>query len=181
MAIQFAHNTQAQLDTRNLNVYINGAQILKDVNVSIPKNKITCIIGPSGCGKSTLLRTFNRLNDRVEGLKMNGEVNLGENNILEAGSSKLSEVRRNIGLVPQHPCPLPMSIYDNVAYGCRISWHPQQKKARQHRRALPESSRSLGGSERQTEDSCFQVERRSAAAPLPCQKPCRRTKLPPRR
>lgn len=78
MAIQFAHNTQAQLDTRNLNVYINGAQILKDVNVSIPKNKITCIIGPSGCGKSTLLRTFNRLNDRVEGLKMNGEVNLGE-------------------------------------------------------------------------------------------------------
>ena len=128
MAIQFAHNTQAQLDTRNLNVYINGAQILKDVNVSIPKNKITCIIGPSGCGKSTLLRTFNRLNDRVEGLKMNGEVNLGENNILEAGSSKLSEVRRNIGLVPQHPCPLPMSIYDNVAYGCRIHGIHNRKK-----------------------------------------------------
>ena len=128
MAIQFAHNTQAQLDTRNLNVYINGAQILKDVNVSIPKNKITCIIGPSGCGKSTLLRTFNRLNDRVEGLKMNGEVNLGENNILEAGSSKLSEVRRNIGLVPQRPCPLPMSIYDNVAYGCRIHGIHNRKK-----------------------------------------------------
>lgn len=128
MAIQFAHNTQAQLDTRNLNVYINGAQILKDVNVSISKNKITCIIGPSGCGKSTLLRTFNRLNDRVEGLKLNGEVNLGENNILEAGSSKLSEVRRNIGLVPQHPCPLPMSIYDNVAYGCRIHGIHNRKK-----------------------------------------------------
>ncbi len=86
MAIQFAHNTQAQFNTRNLNVYINGAQILKDVNVSIPKNKITCIIGPSGCGKSTLLRTFNRLNDRVEGLKMNGEVNLGKNNILKAAA-----------------------------------------------------------------------------------------------
>ena len=95
----FAHEAHTQLDTKNLNVYINGAQILKDVNVRIPKNKITCIIGPSGCGKSTLLRTFNRLNDRVEGLKMNGEVNLGENNILKASSSKLSEVRRNIGLV----------------------------------------------------------------------------------
>ncbi len=96
MAIQFAHNTQAQLDTRNLNIYTNGAQILKDVNVSIPQNKITCIIGPSGCGKSTLLRTFNRLNDRVEGLKMNGEVNLGENNILEEGSAE--EVFKN----PKH-------------------------------------------------------------------------------
>ena len=93
-----------------------------------PKGKITCIIGPSGCGKSTLLRTFNRLNDRVEGLKMNGEVNLGDNNILEASSSKLSEVRRNIGLVPQRPCPLPMSIYDNVAYGCRIHGIRNKKK-----------------------------------------------------
>ena len=109
MTTKFVHNNHAQLDTKNLNVYINGAQILKDVNVSIPKGKITCIIGPSGCGKSTLLRTFNRLNDRVEGLKMNGEVNLGDNNILKASSSKLSEVRRNIGLVPQRPCPLPMS------------------------------------------------------------------------
>ena len=80
MTTKFVHNNHAQLDTKNLNVYINGAQILKDVNVSIPKGKITCIIGPSGCGKSTLLRTFNRLNDRVEGLKMNGEVNLGNNN-----------------------------------------------------------------------------------------------------
>ena len=128
MTTKFVHNDHAQLDTKNLNVYINGAQILKDVNVSIPKGKITCIIGPSGCGKSTLLRTFNRLNDRVEGLKMNGEVNLGDNNILEASSSKLSEVRRNIGLVPQRPCPLPMSIYDNVAYGCRIHGIRNKKK-----------------------------------------------------
>ena len=70
MNTMFAHEAHTQLDTKNLNVYINGAQILKDVNVRIPKNKITCIIGPSGCGKSTLLRTFNRLNDRVEGLKI---------------------------------------------------------------------------------------------------------------
>lgn len=125
---KFAHDKEAQLDTKNLNVYINGSQILKDVNVSIPKNKITCIIGPSGCGKSTLLRTFNRLNDHVDGLKMKGEVNLGDCNILAAGSSKLSELRRNIGLVPQRPCPLPMSIYDNVAYGCRIHGIRNKKK-----------------------------------------------------
>lgn len=125
---KFAHDATAQLDTKDLNVYINGEQILKNVNVRIPKNKITCIIGPSGCGKSTLLRTFNRLNDRVEGLKMKGEVNLGKDNILDASSSKLSELRRNIGLVPQRPCPLPLSIYDNVAYGCRIHGIHNKKK-----------------------------------------------------
>ena len=117
---KFAHPVDASLNTKDLNVSINGNPILRHVNVNSPKNKITCIIGPSGCGKSTLLRTFNRLNDSVEGLKMNGEVNMGGTNILSANSNKLSELRRNIGLVPQRPCPLPMSIYDNVAYGCRI-------------------------------------------------------------
>lgn len=117
---KFTHLTNARLSTKDLNVYINGNHILKNVNVNIPKNRITCIIGPSGCGKSTLLRTFNRLNDSVEGLKMKGEVNLGGANILSVNSSKLSDLRRNIGLVPQRPCPLSMSIYDNVAYGCRI-------------------------------------------------------------
>ena len=107
---KFAHATGARLQTRHLNVYIHGAHILKDINVEIPRNKITCIIGPSGCGKSTLLRTFNRLNDNIEGLRMTGEVTFDGTNILRAGSSRLSELRRNIGLVPQRPCPLPMSI-----------------------------------------------------------------------
>lgn len=117
---KFVHAVEEQLETKDLNVYINGTHILKNVNVKIPKNKITCIIGPSGCGKSTLLRTFNRLNDGVEGMKMTGEVNLGKYDILTANRGQLSELRRNIGLVPQRPCPLPMNIYDNVAYGCRI-------------------------------------------------------------
>ena len=125
---KFAHTNKGQLGTNALNVYINGSHILKDVSVDIPKNKITCIIGPSGCGKSTLLRTFNRLNDRVEGLKVSGEVNLGDDNILSADSTKLTEMRRNIGLVPQRPCPLPMSIYDNIAYGCRIHGIRSRKK-----------------------------------------------------
>ena len=117
---KFTHESDALLSTHDLNVYIGDAHILKNVTVNMPKNKITCIIGPSGCGKSTLLRTFNRLNDSVEGLRMDGSVTLGSHDVLGAGSSSLSELRRNIGLVPQRPCPLPMSIYDNLAYGCRV-------------------------------------------------------------
>ena len=137
---KFAHASRARLQTHHLNVYIHGAHILKDINVEIPRNKITCIIGPSGCGKSTLLRTFNRLNDSVEGLRMTGEVTFDGTNILKAGSSRLSELRRNIGLVPQRPCPLPMSIYDNVAYGCRIhgirNRHQQNQIVRHYLRAV---------------------------------------------
>ena len=103
------------IEVRGLNIHI-----LKDVNVTIPKNKITCIIGPSGCGKSTLLRTFNRIIDTTEGVKISGDVLLGDHNIVKSHGSDLIELRRHIGLVPQRPCPLPMSIYDNIAYGCRI-------------------------------------------------------------
>ena len=118
---KFTRNeADTQLATQDLNIYINNAHILKNVNVAIPKNKITCIIGPSGCGKSTLLRTFNRLIDATEGVKISGSVNLGHQNLVEASKSDVVELRRHIGLVPQRPCPLPMSIYDNIAYGCRI-------------------------------------------------------------
>ena len=125
---KFAHEDNLRLDTHDLNVTIKGQPILKNVNVEIPKNKITCIIGPSGCGKSTLLRTFNRLNDDVEGMRINGKVNIGSHDILKASSSQLTDLRRNIGLVPQRPCPLPMSIYDNITYGCRIHGITNRKK-----------------------------------------------------
>jgi len=108
------------LEVRNLNIHIGDVHILKDVNVTIPKNKITCIIGPSGCGKSTLLRTFNRIIDTTEGVKIDGDVLFGNYNIVKSHGSRLIELRRHIGLVPQRPCPLPMSIFDNIAYGCRI-------------------------------------------------------------
>lgn len=104
----------------NLNVSINGNHILKDVSLKIPKNKITCIVGPSGCGKSTLLKTFNRIIDMTEGVKISGKIMLGGENVANMSFNDLTEIRRRIGLVPQRPCPLPMSIYDNIAYGCRI-------------------------------------------------------------
>jgi phosphate transport system ATP-binding protein len=88
------------LEVRNLNIHIGDVHILKDVNVTIPKNKITCIIGPSGCGKSTLLRTFNRIIDTTEGVKIDGDVLFGNHNIVKSRGSRLIELRRHIGLVP---------------------------------------------------------------------------------
>ena len=125
---KFPHPENLRLSTHALSVYIGGNPILKLVNVEIPKNKITCIIGPSGCGKTTLLRTFNRLVDTIEGVKLEGVVMLGEHDIVRAGASESTEIRRLIGLVPQRPCPLPMSIYDNIAYGCRIHGISGRKK-----------------------------------------------------
>ncbi|MBQ9664985.1 MAG: phosphate ABC transporter ATP-binding protein [Bacteroidaceae bacterium] len=125
---KFKRLPDTHLATHNLNIHIGKAHILKDVNVEIPQNKITCIIGPSGCGKTTLLRTFNRLVDSIEGVKIDGTVNLGNQDIISAKPSEMTELRRNIGLVPQRPCPLPMSIYDNIAYGCRIHGVRGKKK-----------------------------------------------------
>jgi phosphate transport system ATP-binding protein len=104
----------------SLNVSIEGQSILKNINVSFPVNKITCIVGPSGCGKSTLLRCLNRLTENIDGFTINGSVLIDGQDIVTADDEHLIELRRHVGLVPQRPCPLPMSIYDNVAYGCRI-------------------------------------------------------------
>ena len=111
---------QAPLSVRDLSVAIGGNPILRQVNLTFPRNRITCIIGPSGCGKSTLLKTLNRMHYNVEGLQVSGSVLLGTHDVIRANDQELLELRRNIGLVPQKPCPLPMSIFDNVAYGCRI-------------------------------------------------------------
>lgn len=110
----------ARLEVRHLDLSIGGQPILKNIDLQIPENKITCIIGPSGCGKSTLLKSFNRLVDSIEGVRTEGSVMLGDRDVLRSDGAELIELRRRIGLVPQRPCPLPMSIFDNVAYGCRI-------------------------------------------------------------
>lgn len=108
------------MSVRDLSLSIEGQPILKQINLEFPKNDITCIIGPSGCGKSTLLKCLNRLTDNMDNVSTSGGVYVGEQNILTAKEAELLELRRRIGLIPQRPCPLPMSIYDNVAYGCRI-------------------------------------------------------------
>ena len=110
----------SRLEVRGLSLSIGGKSILQEVSVELPKNKITCIIGPSGCGKSTLLKSLNRLTDSIEGVSIEGDILLGGRSIVRCSGAELIELRRRIGLVPQRPCPLPMSIFENVAYGCRI-------------------------------------------------------------
>lgn len=104
------------IEVKNLNIHIKNAHILKDVNVTLPERQITCIIGPSGCGKTTLLRTLNRLIDSTEGVRLAGQVLVDGQDIIRSGA-EITELRRRIGLVSQRPCPLPMSIFNNVAYG----------------------------------------------------------------
>lgn len=116
------------LIVENLNLSIEGNHILKNVNLTFPNNKITCIVGPSGCGKSTLLKTLNRLHETTDYLEVDGRVLLDGKDIITARDTDLIDLRRRIGLVPQKPCPLPMSIYENVAYGCRIHGLHRRKK-----------------------------------------------------
>ncbi|MBQ6276236.1 MAG: phosphate ABC transporter ATP-binding protein [Bacteroidales bacterium] len=129
------------IEIQNLNLYIKGAHILKNINLVLPEKQITCIIGPSGCGKSTLLRTMNRLIDSTEGLKIDGRVMVDNEDIISSGS-EITELRRKIGLVSQRPCPLPMSIFDNVAYGCRIN--NMFKKRKELIRHVQENLKAVG-------------------------------------
>ena len=127
---KFVRQTEeAQLEVQNLDVYIKNNHILKNINLTLPERKITCIIGPSGCGKTTLLKTMNRLIDMVEGARIEGKILLGAEDIVGSGE-RLIHLRRKIGLVSQKPCPLPMSIFDNVAYGCRIHGIRNRRKIR---------------------------------------------------
>jgi phosphate transport system ATP-binding protein len=112
-------NGETPISIRNLNVYYGDLRVLKDVNLDIPAKKITVIIGPSGCGKTTLLKSLNRLLDSTEGVRTSGEVVLDGENIY-APRTEVTRIRKKMGLLSQKPQVLPMSIYENVAYGPRI-------------------------------------------------------------
>jgi len=103
----------------NLEAHYGGMPVLKNVNLEIPKNQITVIMGPSGCGKTTLLKTLNRFLELTDDTRLNGEVFIDGEDIYTPGVD-VTEIRKKTGLLAQRPYPLPMSIYDNVAYGLRI-------------------------------------------------------------
>ena len=107
------------IDIKNLNLWYSEKQALLDVNMSILRNQITALIGPSGCGKSTLLRCINRMNDLVPGCRVEGEINLHDENILDPAND-VNSIRKKIGTVFQKPNPFPMSIRDNITYGPKI-------------------------------------------------------------
>lgn len=110
---------KAHIRVQNLNVYYGSVQALKNINVDIPDKKIAAIIGPSGCGKTTLLKSFNRLVEAVDEVRVTGKVFVDGENIFDPAVD-VTTIRKKMGLLSQRPFPLPMSIYDNVAYGPRI-------------------------------------------------------------
>ncbi|MBE1277730.1 phosphate ABC transporter ATP-binding protein PstB [Enterovibrio baiacu] len=110
---------QTALVIKHLNLHYGNTQALFDINMRIPKGKVTAFIGPSGCGKSTLLRCINRMNDLVDGCRVNGEISLNGMNIYNEDVD-VPALRRQVGMVFQRPNPFPKSIYENVIYGLRL-------------------------------------------------------------
>ncbi len=107
------------LTVADLDLFYSEKQALNGVNMSIPEKMVTAFIGPSGCGKSTLLRCFNRMNDLIDGVTINGSIYLHDEDIYDR-EVNVANLRRRIGMVFQKPNPFPKSIYENVAYGLRI-------------------------------------------------------------
>ena len=107
----------AKMAVEHLNLFYGDFQGLRDINLTFPENQVTALIGPSGCGKSTLLKTLNRMNDLVEGCRVEGSVTLDGTDAYR--SLDPTDLRRRVGMVFQQPNPFPMSIYDNVAFGPR--------------------------------------------------------------
>jgi phosphate transport system ATP-binding protein len=121
---------KTHISVRNLNVFYGTQPALENVSVDIPDKKITAIIGPSGCGKTTLLKSFNRLIELQEGIKVQGEVLVDGQNIYDP-KIEITGLRKKMGLLFQRPQPLPMSIFDNVAYGPRIHGNKNKKALRE--------------------------------------------------
>ena len=112
-------SNKIKVKVENLNLYYGENHALKDVNMDIQENAVTAFIGPSGCGKSTFLKTLNRMNDLVDGVRIDGKVLLDGEDIYEPGVDT-TILRKKVGMVFQQPNPFPMSIYDNIAYGPRV-------------------------------------------------------------
>ncbi len=111
---------QGKISIQNLDLHFGKHHILKNVNIEIPENQLTVILGPSGCGKTTLMKTLNRLVELEETVKINGKIFLDNEDILNTDKD-VTEIRKKMGLLSQRPAPLPMSIFNNIAYGLRIN------------------------------------------------------------
>jgi len=119
--------TQLKLKSKDIKVFYQDFQALYDINMNIEANRVTALIGPSGCGKSTFLRTINRLNELIEGTRVEGQLFLDDQPIYEKDVDVV-ELRKRIGMVFQKPSVFPMSIYENVAYGPRIHGLKDRRK-----------------------------------------------------
>ena len=112
-------NEKSCVHVNDFDLYYSEKQALKNITMTVPEKKVTAFIGPSGCGKSTLLRCFNRMNDLIDDVRINGEITINGEDIFHK-SVNVAELRRRVGMVFQKPNPFPKSVYENVAYGLRI-------------------------------------------------------------
>jgi phosphate transport system ATP-binding protein len=119
-------DNNAKIQIRDLNLYIGKQHILRNINTDIEEKKVTVILGPSGCGKTTLLKCMNRLTDLYPEVKVQGKVIIDDEDILHT-STDITMIRKKMGLLSQRPYPLPMNIFNNVAYGLRISGRKNKK------------------------------------------------------
>ncbi|MGN0822379.1 MAG: phosphate ABC transporter ATP-binding protein PstB [Candidatus Gallimonas sp.] len=115
---RFDFTGETAVRVEGVDLYYGDFQALKKIDMTVKKHEITAMIGPSGCGKSTLLKTLNRMNDLVEGCRVEGKITVGGRDIY-AKDTDLSALRKNVGMVFQKPNPFPMSVYDNIAYAPR--------------------------------------------------------------
>jgi phosphate transport system ATP-binding protein len=118
---------KSHISIQDVNAFYGDQQALRNITVEIPQKQVTAIIGPSGCGKSTLLKCFNRLIDLTDGASVSGKIMVDGIDVLNR-SIDVTDVRRKMGLLPQKPNPLPMSIYDNIAYGPKLHGKPDKNK-----------------------------------------------------
>ena len=117
------------IESRDINVFYNDDQALRDISMEIPEKQVTALIGPSGCGKSTFLRCINRMNDLIPAARVDGELFFSDKNVYDDDVDPVA-LRRKIGMVFQQPNPFPKSIYDNVAYGLEIQGYDGDVDAR---------------------------------------------------
>ncbi len=115
------------IKVEDLRLYYGESEALHGINLELPRYKVSAFIGPSGCGKSTLLRCFNRMNDLVDGVRIEGRITIDGENIYDP-TVNVAELRRRVGMVFQKPNPFPKSIYENVAYGLRIQGVKSRRK-----------------------------------------------------
>ncbi|MBL7648458.1 MAG: phosphate ABC transporter ATP-binding protein [Candidatus Hydrogenedentes bacterium] len=115
-----------KIEIRNLSFFYGETKALSNINMNIPENQVTALIGPSGCGKSTLLRNFNRMNDIIQGTRVEGQILINGEDIYRKGLY-VDELRKHVGMVFQKPNPFPKTIYENVAYGPRIHGTNKQR------------------------------------------------------
>ena len=113
-------------EAKNVNFFYGDFQALKNINIHVFDRRITALIGPSGCGKSTFLRTLNRMNDLIEGARVEGSITIDGQDVNAPGVDA-ADLRKRVGMVFQRPNPFPMSIFDNIAYGPRIHGEKNKK------------------------------------------------------